>query len=307
MAIHSTPLLVPDSLPPIPDGVEFYICECHNVLEHAAADRGDAAVSFRAATVLVGFLPNSAERAAFAPLRSALSFGRVTSDVCDGSDWLQKLSKRLLASLEPASLDSVTVTLCVGSSVSVDPLVSETVQTIVDLLSGTFGEKLALTMLVSTTEHHFASLRGIDGFVTGVKGRNAETARSMFLCLAMFLAPNTLNGLDLIDLKEGLGTIDRPAVLADAIWMRSGEGRILFATPEDQAIARTADFAVAVPLANCEWGWTELRRLRLAVDATTPEARGRVTLAANGALAPTVFSASVWIVPLLCRSRSRAI
>ena len=104
MAIHLTSRLNPP-LPPMADGVEFYVTECKNVNAPFSTQFGDLTQPFRACTVLVSFAKSDAERAALWPLRHALAFGQTSSSVCDGAEWLQKLPKRLLERLKSTGHD----------------------------------------------------------------------------------------------------------------------------------------------------------------------------------------------------------
>ena len=115
MALHSISFLNPPPLPPMADGVEFYVTECENVAAPDSTPFGDPREAFRACTVLVSFARSDAERAAFRPLRHALAFGQTSSEVCDGAEWLQKLPKRLLARLKAPKHHFVTVVVYAGS------------------------------------------------------------------------------------------------------------------------------------------------------------------------------------------------
>ncbi|MEP7298347.1 MAG: hypothetical protein ABI702_19355 [Burkholderiales bacterium] len=118
---------------------------------------------------------------------------------------------------------------------------AETVQAATDAIRQCFGANLAALLVVAdTSSHQFNQVQGVTGFVTGASKTSAETAQSMFLCLAMLSAPITLNGIDLVDLLPALGTASAPAVLADALWLRDGEGRLVFASVADAATVRGA-------------------------------------------------------------------
>jgi hypothetical protein len=181
---------------------------------------------------------------------------------------------------------------------------AETVQAGVDELRSCFGAALAATVIVSAEPYQFASVNGVNGFICGASGTSAETARSVFLCLAMLSAPKALNGIDLVDLLPVLGTASTPTMLADALWLRDGEGRLVFASAADASTVRCAARIVAVPLIEGPWGWAELRRFSQAVTAEAVEATSEIVFAAEGPLAPGLYSAQVSMVPILCTTHA---
>lgn len=298
MAIYSTSLLNPPPLPPMVDGVEFYVTECENVDVPSLTPFGDPFDPFRACTVLVSFAASEAERAALLPLRHALAFGQTSSAVCDGAEWLQKLSKRLSERLKAADHGLVTAVIYAGSGGDSD---AETVQAAADALRQCFGASLAVLLVVTgDSAHQLSRVTGVSGFVVGASGTNAETARSVFLCLAMFMAPKTLNGIDLFFLEPVFGTATEPTVLVNAIWLRDGEGRLVFASAADAQAVHCAGQVVAFPLIDGPWSWSELRRFCEAVRGEAVEPATKIYFAADGAIAPGLFPSGISIVPILC-------
>ena len=166
MALWSKSLLNPPPLPPMTDGVEFYVTESETVMSPAATPFAKPAEPFRACTVLVSFARSAAERSALWPLRHALAFGQTSSAVCDGAEWLQKLPKRLLERLKSADHGFVTAVIYAGSG---GASVAETVQATVDALRQCFGASLATLLVISntTSSHQFARVQGVSGFVVG--------------------------------------------------------------------------------------------------------------------------------------------
>ena len=301
MALRSTSLLNPPTLPPMLNGVEFYVTECENVMSPETTPFGDPLKPFRACTVLVSFASGDAERAAHLPLRHALAFGQTSSEVCDGAEWLQKLIRALSERLKATNHDMVVAAIYAGSGGDSD---AETVQSVADVLRQRFGASLAALLVVaadsSASSHQFNRVKGVSGFVVGVSGTDAETARSLFLCLAMLSAPKTLTGIDLFFLEPVFGTADSPTVLVDAVWLRDGEGRLVFASAADGQAVRCAAHIVAFPLIDGPWGWAELRRNCEAIRAAADGAGSPVFFAADGAIAPNLLSSQISIVPILC-------
>ena len=299
MAMHSTSLLNPPALSAMADGVEFYVTECENVASPTPA--GEPHEPFRACAVLLSFARSDTERAALRPLLTALSFGRTTTGVCSGSEWLQKLPKRLSERLKAAHHGMVVAVVYAGSGGDSD---AETVQAAADAIRQYFGSSLAALLVVadSTSCRQFDRVHGLTGFVTGARKTSAETARSMFLCLAMLMAPKTLNGIDFVDLHSVLGTATEPTVLADALWLRDAEGRLVFTSDADVSVVRSADRVLAVPLINGPWGRSELRLFCAAVQAEAFNSDGTEFFAADEAIAPCLFPGRVATVPILCLS-----
>ena len=301
MAIHSISLLNPPPLAPMPYGVEFYVTECENLAAPDSTPFGDPLEPFRACTVLVSFARSDAERAALLPLRHALAFGQTSSEVCDGADALQKLPKRLLERLKAADHGLVTAVIYAGAGGDSD---AESVQAAADALRQCFGANLAALLVVAASSHRFVSVQGISGFVVGASGTDAETARSVFLCLAMLSAPKTLNGIDFEDLLPVLGSALAPTVLTNAVWLRNGEGRLVFASDAGASTVRCAARFVAVPLIEGPWGLAELRRFSKAIAAEATEATSGVVFAADGPIAPGLAPAQISMVPILCATQA---
>jgi len=294
MAMETIPLLRPTGLPPMPSGVEFFVVECENATP--IGDDTQPEPAFRACTVLVSFATDAAERAQFRPLLTALSFGHASSDVCSGEDRLQKLPERLLACLESAGHDLVTVAVYVGSSAAV---AAETVQPAVDALRRCFGMSLTALVVVATTTHQFASLRGVDGFVCGVHATSAETARDVFLLLSTLTAPRHLTGIDVLDLLPVLGSAQAPSRIAQGFWFREGDGRLVFATQADRHRVQGAARVLAVSLVH-SLQWSEMHRLHRAVRAEAVTASACILFAPCDALRPGLLPISVGMVPVLC-------
>ena len=169
----------------------------------------------------------------------------------------------------------MTAAIVSGSDSECD---TESVQAVADVLRQCFRTSLAATLVVSTdtSSHQFARVQEISGFVVGASGTNVETARSVFLCLAMLMAPKAMNGIDLADLHPTLGTATEPTVLAESMWLRDEEGRLVLASPADAQAVRCAAHVVAFPLVDGRWGWSELGRICRAIHAAASEAGTKV-------------------------------
>ena len=181
---------------------------------------------------------------------------------------------------------------------------AETVQAAADAIRQCFGASLAaLLVITGDNAHQLSRVTGVSGFVVGASCTNYETARSMFLCLAMLTAPKTLNGIDFADLLPILGTASEPTVLADALWLREGEGRLFFASADDASAVRSSDRVLAVPLIGGAWGWSELHRFYAAVRIEAIASDELVFFGADEAIASSIFPTGVANVPILCSRR----
>ena len=281
------------------DGVEFYVSECETILSPAATPFSKPAEPILSCTVLVSFARSCADRAALRPLLTALSFGQTITGVCSGSEWTKKLPNRLSERLKSASHDFVTAVIFSGSDGDSG---AETVQAAADVLRQHFGTSLTALLAVShkLSSHQFARVQGVSGFVVGASGTNSETARSVFLCLAMLSAPRTLNGIDLVDLQPVLGTAMEPTVVADAMWLRDGEGRLVFATAADAQAVRCAAKVAAFPLVDGPSSWTELHRVCKAVRGEANDSASMIYFAADKAIAPNLLTSRLSVVHILC-------
>lgn len=122
----------------------------------------------------------------------------------------------------------------------------------------------------------------------------------------MFMAPKTLNGIDLFFLKPVFGTADSPTVLAEAIWLRDSEGRLVFVTAADAQAVRCAPHVVAFPLIDGRWSWSELRRFCEAVRGQFVEPASKVYFAADGAITSGIFPSQICMVPILCAAHDES-
>ncbi len=274
-------------------GVEVFLTECRNARD---ADSGDAhGGDFKSANVLVSLSADLTDRAVLRCLPHALTFGRTSTAVYDGAEWPERLRERL----KLVEIDFGTATVYVGSGVDV---VAETVQLVIDTLRDVFGAKLAVLVVVSAATDRVSDVLGASGFVRGVHVTNAETAQLVFLTLAMFGAPRTLNGIDVADLLPVLGPVDAPTMVAWALWLRDGEGKLVSASDADERTIKQARQIVTVPLIR-GWTWAELNRFRRGLcSVADPEAETTV-FAALDAIQPGLMPDQVTLVPILCRAQ----
>ena len=168
---------------------------------------------------------------ALQPIRHALSFGRCTA--IGGAGWPERLAERV-AAVQPEFASAVVY---VGADAIV---VAETVQSIVDSIRSQVQPGLAGVVVVSTDSARLAELREVSGFVRGATVTSGVTARNVFVALSAFLAPDQLNGIDWVDLAPVFGSAQRPTLLAEAMWMRQKDGRLVFFDPDGPAVLRDA-------------------------------------------------------------------
>lgn len=287
MALHLVPLLGPGAFSDVTAGPDVYIAECHHV-QSTGDDR--EAENFRAMALLVSVSADSADRMALWPLRNALAFARSTA--IDGSEWPERLAA-CIATLQPVF---ATAVVFVGSDTGE---VAETVQSAIDVLYQQLGSTLAAVVVVSATTERLAVLRGVTGFVRGVDVTDGDTARQVFLALSSFIAPETLGGIDLIDLLPALGTALAPSVMAQALWLREGGGSLVYPTGADKHAVANARRVVAVPFLGGS-DWSELQRFSGAVRQNATACRSPVVFATNSALVPGLLPFSISWVPILC-------
>ena len=289
MALHSTPLLIPEGPQPPIEGVEVYLTESHNVLNGGV---DEAPTSYRGMTVLVSFSADEYDWRALWPIRHALAFGQTSH--WTGTGWPDRLAERVSAGLPQFA----TAVVFVGTNADV---VAETVQSAIDALHGQFASALAAVIVVSESCGGLASLRGVTGFVRGAGTTSGETARQVFLCLSVFLAPETLNGIDMVDFLPVLGPANAPTVVAEALWIREGKGHLVYPSSVDQQAIASAGWIVAMPFVRGGgWGWSELSRLQRALRETTDGSATSITFATNNAVAPGLLPTSIGWVPILC-------
>lgn len=218
-------------------GIEVYVAECHNAFAGICVGMDPRQFDYRAATVLVSFSTDAADRKALWSLRHALSFSQCSSVVFGDADWPERLQERL----KLVDAEFVNAVVFVGSQ---NDVVAETVQAAVDTLRGSFGSKLRLLVAASEATDKLTTLSGVSGFVRGAQATNGETAQHVFVALAMLMAPKTLNCMDTEDLMPVFGSADSPAVLCEAVWLRSGEGPPIFLSGADERAVRGADYLV---------------------------------------------------------------
>ena len=100
------------------------------------------------------------------------------------------------------------------------------------------------------------------------------------------------------------GTADSPTVLANAIWLRDGDGCLVFASAADAQAVGCAVQVVAFPLVDGPWGWSELRRFCEAVRRQAVEPASKIYLEADGAIAASLLTSQVSKVLILCASHT---
>jgi hypothetical protein len=230
----------PPALAALSGGAEVFWSAC-TLRQAAQPDRSpDAHEDTRSLTVLVCLSPDAADRAVTDTLHCALSFAECESAVYAGTDWPQQLGKRLSA-LRP---DSVAAAVYVSAKTL---QVAEAVQAAVDALRQTFGSALSALVVISDAGEQLVDVRGISGFIQGVQVTDGDTARALFLVLAMLMAPRTLNCYDVNDLLPMLGPAQAATVLAQGIWFREGHGRLEYASGADRLAVTAADRVLAIP------------------------------------------------------------
>jgi hypothetical protein len=290
MAIHMTPLMGPELPPPATSDVEVYVAHCRNLAPTQLGGESCAAEEFTAATILVTISASDEDRLAFWPLRHALSFARCT--VNGEPDW----SDRLAEAVATARPEFCAALVYVGAAAD---LAAESAQSAIDTLRQQFGSALAVVVAVSANLESLASVRGITGCVRGVAATTAETARQVFMALSTLMAPETLNGIDIVDLRPVLGPANAPTVMAEAMWLRADGGRLVCSSDADERAVANAGWIVSIPLIR-EWGWDELRRLHRAVRDKATASPTCIVFATNNSLMPSTFPSSVGPVLFLC-------
>jgi hypothetical protein len=294
MAIHSTPLLVPDRPTLMNSGAEVHLVECHNMFGGICIGVDPRELGLRGVALLVNLSTDEADRAALWSIRHALSFGRCSSAVFGGIDWPDRLAKRLKAT-EPQFVAAVIFTGCNAD------VAAETVQLVVDLLRDAFGDALGVLVVVSPTTADFVELRGVTGFIRGAQATTGETARQVFLALSVLLAPKTLNAIDVEHLLAVLGPASAPTVLAEALWLRDGGGRLIVAGNADRMALRASTQVIAVPLVQA-MQLDELRRFHAALRSDLPESVGPIIFAVCDPLPLGALLLCIGWVPILCSS-----
>jgi hypothetical protein len=144
-----------------------------------------------------------------------------------------------------------------------------------------------------------ASLTGTSGFVRGVHGTDGNTARQVFLALAALMANESIADADLEYLLPVFGPAATPTVLAEALWLTEGEGRLLYPSDADQQAVASARAVVAVtyiPKPPYKLGHF-LKALR----SSAAQSNSTIYFSPVDALMPGLLPANVGWVPVLCR------
>jgi len=299
VALDAELVVGPLALPAMCRGdVEVCWAWCEHRARHAPDDHDPADGRFRGLTVLVSFATDSEDRAAIRSLRHLLAFADCRMAAFSGADWPNRLCKRF-AGLHP---DFVSAAIYVGSNAD---LVAETVQSAVDALRACFGATLAAVIVLGGATGKLASLRGVSGFVVGAHATSGDTARAVFLTLAMLMAPATLCPIDVEDLSPVLGTADAPARLVQAFWLRNGDGRLVHLHSGDLQAVRSAGQVLAVPLCR-GFRLAELRSLYRQICSYDPAAAQPVIFAAVNPLRLGAMPANAGLVLLICKTAAMA-
>ena len=103
----------------------------------------------------------------------------------------------------------------------------------------------------------------------------------------------------MLDLLPALGSAHAPTVVAEALWIRDGDGHLVYPSSADQHAIASSERIVAVPFVQ-GWGWGELHRLQRAIREATGESTTLITFATNDALTPGLLPVGIGWVPILC-------
>ena len=129
----------------------------------------------------------------------------------------------------------------------------------------------------------------------GAEATSGGTARQTFLAMAALMAPQTLNGIDIVDLLPLLGAADRPTVVAEAVWLG---GRLIYTSEASQRLMKASHRVLAVALA-LDLDWKGLRDIHAALTNDLLKRASVVVWAPVNAVEPGVLFEGVGAIILL--------
>lgn len=242
------------------------------------------------ATLLINFADEPGTRSAFAALDRGFPSARVALHVFEASNAAADLL-RLLRSAPFANVDAVIF----GANANV---ALPTLQALVDALRIAAS---GLVVVVGDECAQWPAMRGVSGFVRGSPATTAATAMTGFSLVAALSAPRTLTCLDHEDVGAALGTVNRPAVLVEAVWLREDRRLVCVRAGDSEAISRAR--AITCHLVASDLRMAEMRSMMNALRAIAA-ADCEITYQApvNADLAP-FFHPNIGLMTMICKDR----
>jgi hypothetical protein len=212
--------------------IEVYLAKFMFLDKQCAGDKWVSS----AMTVLVSIGATDSDRSDLLSLRNTLTFASCAA--FGGDEWQKNLTEQV-AEVKPEFANAI---IYVGSDAG---LAFDTVQSVVNTVSKQLKSVLAGVIIVCANCTALANIKGVSRYVKGASQTSGATARQMFLLLCTIFAPDEICASDWYNLDQFWDSAERPALLAEAHWLKQGNGQLVFPDPAHLDTARGADIISA--------------------------------------------------------------
>lgn len=276
------------ALAPLRSGVDIIQCNVHLVPTNYILPKPVRDEGIIRSTVLVSFLPNTADRLHLRSLH-----GKFLTAECSVT-FVPKPGTALPSHFaqQPDAFATAVIALPSASIPSV-----RAVQTALHALRSS-QHLFNLVVGISADPRAWARLNGLDGWVKCSKGAEATAAAQLFTILATLTSPETLNCIDDSDVADALGPSSHPSRLCEGVWIRPRE-EVVWLAPDPQRTISRCSVAIAFPLSSRPT-LRESARIYQTVRALAPSSATVYSSACTGFLAPELAS-DAYPVLVLCR------
>lgn len=242
-------------------------------------------------TLLISLAPDEADRRAVRALAQTVVGAECQFE--QGLD-IAELRRRLLHALGTESQRFAFAVVALPATI--DILGQSNVE---DLLAALREQhQLCLVVAIAETPLAWINTEEVDGFVRADFGRTGATSNEVFRLLASMSAPMMAPCIDDSDLREVIGTAERPAMMVHGVWMTK-EKRLLFTAKDRTTVRHSAAIAFSAP--DSFQHLSTLRSLTDAIRAaTSADIQFHFTMT-SGMFANSALE-DVLLVPMLCRS-----
>ena len=231
--------------------------ELHMVEDHQIDSEG----TWRTATLLINCVDAPFVRSTFASMCRSLVGTQTSSQVYCHLNGIAQMC----VDLRSQYFDAVAAVIYTAGSAEISV---ENIQRVTDTVLAMGAH---MVVIVDDDCARWRTVRGVSGFVQGVKVTTPSTATSMVVTLAALTSPHTLLCADAEDIGNCLGSADQPATLVDCVWMRSAQ-KLEFTSTADRDVVRDAKClaatlcAASLQIADCRSILQALRECSSSVD-----------------------------------------
>lgn len=282
--------LLPSTSTPLLDGADFILAETRLKFPVAEGQIDLDPEPGISGAALVSTVTGDQRRQSLHNLKNCFLSGRSSARVLKVGLW----SDELLATLVSCVGDSFNLVFAIpGDDVAGVTQLHDFLVAVPSLEC-----RINMVLLVTDDPSAFDDLTGIDGIVLATDDL-AIAAAQVFTMVSALLAPETINCVGEEDILELFHAGDPPAQLAEAVWLPV-PGRLVFATPKDEAIVAASRNCAFILNADQRVQWREVTRLVSALRSVLGPNTNLVVNHVVNFIIPSGLSSRTWPITLLC-------